>query len=48
VTIPVTITRTGAVSSRNKVMARFQVCNDQVCLMPEEVILPVKVLAERP
>jgi hypothetical protein len=48
VTIPVTITRTGAISSRHKVMARFQVCNDQVCLMPEEVLLPVKVLSERP
>ncbi len=46
VVVPIVITRTGSMRGAPKLMVTYQVCNDQVCLMPETKPVPVAIKAK--
>ena len=48
VTIPVRLERTGSITGRPRLMIRYQVCTDKVCLAPETKQIPVGIQANSP
>jgi DsbC/DsbD-like thiol-disulfide interchange protein len=44
VTIPVRVTQTGTVSGRPQLVIKYQICDDKMCLAPEEKRLPVGLI----
>ena len=45
VEIPLTVTRTGDLGRSGQISITWQACNNQICLSPVTVPLPLKVLA---
>ena len=47
VTVPVTVRQTAAdAQGEPKLLLTYQVCTDEVCLKPQQVLLPVKVVSD--